>query len=631
MHLLLWAEILLFSSIIDNICIDYTDGSAEAIEDMKQNLISLSENPIPINSCSAADLRLLPFLTNEQINSILAYVYTHPIDEKSQLLLIPGLKDYEARDLSYFVSLEPRKDEDKIYPREVFSYAKHTIQARLDARKLESYDRDPVFAQLRYTFNYKNRVQAGFTIRRNPSTSARDMLYGAYIQLNNLGPVRTVVAGNYQADFGCGLVTSSTFHMGKSTYVLNVSSRNEGLRKYTSPSGSSLHGVGATVAIPTRSVDHELNLSAFYSLTRADTTFRHVAGANLTYAYSRFKLGFTAVEKIYSDSLTLRTNYYNQNYFRGRNQAVFGLNGRYNFGRVDLFAELAMAQSGQQIRTPRWGFGTNVGLNITPVSDVGILVLYRYYSPTFDNDLGYGFSESSRIGDENGLYLAADVRCVKKWRWSTYVDLFRFAQPKFGVRYAPSYGFDAMLQTDFRPSSVSAMFLRLRAKQKARQTTFYARYQFEYDLHNWNFVTRADFSLFADTLHHKTLRRLSTDMTASIPSLTRGYVLAQDIAYYFSRTPLTLTLRLAGFYIPDYANRIYMYEHDVLGGFSIPALYGKGARAYLNIRYKPLDWMTIYLRADETVYISQKEEKDKKNQTNIHLLFNFSLSAASNR
>ena len=106
-----------------------------------------------------------------------------------------------------------------------------------------------------------------------------------------------------------------------------------------------------------------------------------------------------------------------------------------------------------------------------------------------------------------------------------------------------------------------------------------------------------------------------------------GLSIAQDAAYSFAAVPLTLRVRLQGFDARQWANRIYLYEHDVLYGFSIPATYGLGGRIYLMLRWQIIPQLALYLRASETVYArSWAEEHDRsRTRTDVHLLLRAKL------
>jgi len=63
--------------------------------------------------------------------------------------------------------------------------------------------------------------------------------------------------------------------------------------------------------------------------------------------------------------------------------------------------------------------------------------------------------------------------------------------------------------------------------------------------------------------------------------------------------------RLAYFSTDGYNSRLYAYENDLLYSFSIPALYGKGIRTYLNFRQAINDKLTFWLKVAATRRFSQ--------------------------
>ena len=56
------------------------------------------------------------------------------------------------------------------------------------------------------------------------------------------------------------------------------------------------------------------------------------------------------------------------------------------------------------------------------------------------------------------------------------------------------------------------------------------------------------------------------------------------------------SFRVSYFNTGSWDSRIYMYESDVLYGFSVPALYGKGFRSYINMRYAPFQSLDLWVR-----------------------------------
>ena len=609
---------------LDDIILDIYRTATEMgevdYEQLQTDLYSLHESPINLNATTEEELSQLPFLSPQQIDELLAYADKHPFASLYELRLIHSLADYDIRNLLPFVRIGSTEKE-KMYAREVFHYAQHELLTRVDARNIESFEgTDPMYGQLRYRFNYKRRVVFGLQLRRPAGSKASDLQYNAYVQLKDIGPMHTIVAGSFQASFGQGLVLAPVFRTGKSSYVQSVGMANNGLRYYSSADGEGLQGAGGTYR-HVFSPHTRLDVSALYSIKKAnDSTLHHLVGANMTLRHRKVEVQLTAIENIWSDSIRpYRNSAYNQHYFRGTRQAVIGASVRYNHGWFDLFGELATAQNYDRSTShntpytlhptpytlhptpstlsPRWGFGTIIGSRFYPTDGVALTALYRYYSPYFDNAQGYAFSESSRIGDENGGYIGFDVTRWKGIRWSGYADIFSFSGPKYGIPQFPTLGYDAMTEIRFNiphhtsniQHHTSNITFRLRAREKGDLAIYSTRLQYDWQQGAWSLRSTAE-----------------ANLTSSY-----GYSIYQDIAYDFAQSglsvrgkvlPLSLRLRVQWFDARKWDNRIYTYEHDVLYAFSIPAVYGLGGRAYLCLRWQAMDKLALYLRVSETIY-----------------------------
>ena len=609
--LLFWV-LPVFGQSLDDIILDIYNATSELaetdFEQLQSDLYAIHEHPIDLNHTTDEELSQLYFLSPKQIDEILAYADKHSFESLYELRLIQSLADYEIRDLLPFVVITKLRNDEmtNLYPKEVFAHARHELIARVDARNIEGYEgSDPMYVQTRYKFDYQRKVVFGAQLRRPVGGNVKDLQYGAYIQLRDIAPhVHTIVGGNFQASFGQGLVFAPVFHSGKSMYVTSVGQQQEGLRYYSSVDGEGLHGVGATMRW-NWGKQTRLDVSAIYSMKRAnDSTWHHLVGANLTVRHKQMEVQVTAAENIWTDSIHPYNNAaYNQHYFRGRNQAIIGASARYNYGWFDVFGEVAASQN------QKWGFGTIVGSRFYPTNGVSLVALYRYYSPWFDNALGYAFSETSRIGDENGGYIGFEVTRWKNWKLSGYSDVFYFSGPKYGIPESKTIGYDALLDIRYNGTAISRhdkwwLDLRLRAKRKGI-STYSARFTFDWQQGGWSLRTTAD----ADYVQ------------------SYGVSLAQDIAYDFTpytvhHTPISLRFRLQAFDARDWANRIYNYEHDVLYAFSIPAVYGLGGRAYVCLRWQIIPQLALYLKASETVYAKSwaNEHNRPMTRTDVHLL-----------
>ena len=591
-------------SIIEDIYSQITeqaaDGASEDFETLSEQLLSLTAHPLPLNEADYTALTELPLLSDEQVSDILLRVRDIPMRSLYELQLVRSLKDYEIRNLLPFVSAgEPQRK--PFYWSDLAAYGRHELSLRTDVRNIEGYEgTDPVYLQAKYGYTFRRNIAAGLTVRRPAAADCNELQYGGYVQLSDIGRLKRFVGGCFQARFGQGLVTNHFFHTGKSSRVMQIGHDRQGLSKVSSAGSERYQGIGATVA-----AGKHTEVSAWYSADKANV-WHHAIGANLSANFRNLRVGLTVMEHLYSDSLPVRNTYYNGAYFRGKHQCVIGADLRYSWRWMQLFAEAAAAQNST------WGAGCIAGVRLTPLPDLGLIGLFRYYSPTFDNAYGYAFSESSRLGDECGGYLGVEYKGLRHWRLSAYGDVFRFSGPKFGIRQSGTMGFEVLGQADFIGQQHIAM-MQLRSRTKGGERTHRARVEWVCQAADWRFRTRADASL----VHGVELSQ----------QLTYGLSVSQDIEYRVRAVPIVVQLRLQGFDVREWANRIYTYDCDVLYAFSIPATYGLGGRWYLNMRYRISRHLALYMRVSETIYHPSWAALKARpiTRTDIHLLLRAQL------
>ena len=221
---------------IDEIVLDIYNAVTEIgeidYEQLQTDLYALHDAPIDLNNTSDEELSQLYFLSPQQIDDILLYAAKHPFESLYELRMIPSLADYEIRDLLPFVRVGERAQNNNIYAREVFTNANHELVTRIDARNIENFEgADPKYIQTRYRFDYQRLVTFGAQLLRPVGDRNMDLRYGAYLQLRDIAPhLHKLVAGNFQASFGQGLVLAPVFHNGKSAYVQSAGQTVEGLR-----------------------------------------------------------------------------------------------------------------------------------------------------------------------------------------------------------------------------------------------------------------------------------------------------------------------------------------------------------------------------------------------------------------
>lgn len=634
--------------LIADIFEQYTQESEDEIDfdTFYEELLTVSENPINLNLTRREELEKLLFLSDIQIENILKYIYRFgPIYTIYELQLIEGLDMTDIRRMLPFVFVGGFSDTTKkIYLPDLIKYGKNEILFRID-RGLETkegyrlanendednsdinakkYLGNATYNFIKYKYQFKDRVTAGFTAEKDAGEQFWGNkhkgydFYSGYVQLKDIGKFRTLVAGDFRVNFGQGLVLRPEFGMGKSSYVLNVIPRNSGLKKYSSTDEYNFfRGAGATMQLG------KFNVTAFYSnkmidadtiggkissiyktglhRTKNDYSKKHtvnqqIMGGNATFTHSFVQIGFTAVRTLLSVKLEPQKTVYNYFYFSGNEQNTAGIHYRLRAAKLNVYGETAFTNNGAT--------ATLNGVSFNPVSRVSLVALHRYFSPEFDTFYATAFSESSRINNETGIYLGAEVRPLQKWKISAYADSYRFPWPKFGID-APSVGKDYLLQADYSPQRNLNMFWRFKHEEKQTNLSGTGaimpvivplnktsmRYQLNYSFGSFNFknVFDGNFS-----------RKGSAD-------LTYGFMASQDVSYAFASIPLKCDIRFQFFDAVNYENRLYAYEKDVLYAFSIPMYYGLGSRYYLNLQYQVSDKFTCWFKIGQTSYSDDRE------------------------
>ena len=604
----------------DNRQVDY--------EQLSEDLMALHENPIDINNTNADQLHSIPFLSDEQIDQLLLFVYEQPLQTVYELRLVKGFRDYEIRNLLPFIIVQPSNKKEPFYWKEMWHYANHELQTRLDAANIENAAGDPFHATIKYQFNYKNKVKAGLTLDRDPrepwyvpnKTYGADF-YGGYFQLDDINVLKRIVVGDYKAVFGQGLTINTNLNLTGKSSLLYGSYTREGLRaKSSAAEYNFLRGAGATVQIKdfaitalysARKIDGKVTDGVFPTIIQTGyhrteneleskrAVWQQVAAMNITYKYEQLQIGLTACEMILGDTLRPTPTYYNTNYFTGKRQFSAGLNYRYRYRRLSLQGEVATTQNIQ------WGWAVSNTLQIAPISDFKLFLLHRYFSNSFDNTLASSFSESNRMAGEQGLLLGLNTSLIKNCQLVAYVDLFKFSFPIYGSKQ-PSDGYDARAELKWQTTKQVNMAWRISAKSKNNTDKYALRYTLTYDVNNWQ------------------IKGLVEGNIAKHDSLTFGLVVQAGAKYSFQRVPIVLQATAEAFRAQNYNNRFYIYENDVLYAFSIPMLYGTGARYYLNARYKINKNVSLYLKLSQSFYADfNVSPAGIKHQTDIHFFARF--------
>ncbi|MGM0406684.1 MAG: ComEA family DNA-binding protein [Bacteroidota bacterium] len=618
-------------------------------------------NPLNLNTATQDELEKLKVLNDFQINSLLDYIDQNgAMVSVYELQLVHGFTFDDIEMILPFVTISDELPERKSSLKNILKYGNNQLFIRgqdvLEEQSGYTTISDSALAEnpnsrylgssyrfyTRYKFQYKDKVYFGFTAEKDPgeefftgsNKNGFDYMSG-HLQINNIGIFKTITLGDFEAKYGQGLVLWSDFGMGKSPYVLNTRKRAQGLRKYSSTNENVfMRGAGTTVSFD------NLDISAFFSYKNIDaniqdsidheiatvTSFQNsgihatpsqledknainekIAGGNITYNHSNFKLGLTGVYYEYGAELIKDTTPENQFNFRGKENTNLSVDYQFSFKDFYFFGEEAISANGAK------AFLNSMLVNLAP--QVSMSVLHRYYDRDYHANYSNAFAEGSNARNQSGLYFGLEIHPIKHWKITSYFDTYRFLWLKLGVD-APSSGNEWFVQTDYNPTRDFSIYLRLKneVKQKNKNTES-------------GIDELADESLLKARLHlvyqiNKQLaiknRIETTKYQKGNTSAEYGYMVYQDIFYVLEKLPLSFNARFAVFDTESYNTRIYAYESDILYAFSIPAYYSKGTRFYFNVKYSVAQFIDLWIKYSQTYYSDMDVISSGLNQINGH-------------
>ena len=653
------------------------DGEEDAdYEELLEQYIFFIENPVNLNSDDIAELlklRLINVFQYEELQKYRRYYGDFLFLE--ELEMVEGFDEQTLSIIAPIVYIGKDNSRDKITLNKMARYGKHQIVGRYEQILEHQQGYDPISDsallakpnsrflgspqryQLKYTYNYRNRIRAGLVLEKDPgemfftdnvSDTIKALLgdkyrrgfdfVGFHLYAKDLGIVKAAVLGDYQLAWGQGLTMWSGMSFGKSVAGSSVMKQGRGISPKASASEYSfMRGAAVTLGggpfqgtifYSNRMIDANVSVAdsldeAEYVSSLQETGYhrtigelldqhairQQVVGGHLSYAVSHFEIGYTLHHTWLSAELQLRPTNYNQFYFQGKKLTNQGIDFKYVKGKFAVFGEVAMSHNPDSVisasSTTLDRLAGLAGLTIKPAGYLNFTLMYRNFGKAYQNLFSNAYGEGSRNQGQHGIYFGVEVAPAPYWNLLAYADFFRFTWLTSQV-YTPSWGHDYYLRLSHSFNRRTAAYLQIRSKTKMKNSTdgmvfshypiFYTKNSVRFNI-NYGFSNGLVFSNKAEYAHYR-----NGDGNNS-----QGFFICQDIAYKPENKPFSLTFRYALFDTEDYDSRVYAYENDVLYSFSVPALYGKGMRVYLLGKWKPFSNLTLYARIGSTIYTDRDE------------------------
>lgn len=441
--------------------------------------------------------------------------------------------------------------------------------------------------------------------------------YAFFVNLKNIGILKNCVIGDYNLDFGQGLVFGSR-NMGSKGGGAGRIRRFATLIRPAAPMNESTNMRGVAITLgnarhtgtlfyshrffdgnvfeveDTDYFDGSLSVSGFHrtmdEVILKNKQRNRVYGAHFQIKRRIFNIGLTMAKTDFTAEILPAEELYKKFDFSGKSNCNAGIDYKVIIRKSVIFGEIGCSKNGGL------AFLQGIVWDIDPRSKLA--ALFRYYDRRYLALNSSAFGESNLSHSETGLYLAADFVLGRKTELSLNGDLFYFPWLRFRVD-KPASGFDVAAKLNVA---------------LCRNLQLNLRYQF--DLKEENFLLSEYYSSTMPAQIHKfrcvlnylplAFFKMKTEIDYVVnirnkSSPKDGILLFQDIGIEIQRPNLGINMRFAFFDTDTYDERIYAYEQDLLYMFTINGYYGKGMRLYLVLNYG-YTFFDIQVRVGQTYY-----------------------------
>ena len=527
-----------------------------------ERLSSFIERPLKINAVSQSSLRSSGLFTSYQAASLLEYRSRHgDIMSFSELSSVDGFTESVVQKLAPFISLEGGD-----IVRSGDGYVVNDLAFRAGCKT----------ADMKMTGGYglKYRCKAGETLSLSLAASQTyagslgipDLFSGSLVWEPQRRSFR-LIAGDFNARFGQGLVLWNGMSMTGLSKVSSYMRTSSGLSSSWSFTGSSAHtGIAGEYSFS------RFRISAFLSLPEDKSKDLSLLPAlNIGWYGRNMSVSVTHYMEFMS-SASGEVPLYLPDMKTSADMAMC-IDG------TDLFSEVAFD----------WVNMKAAALSgvIFPVGeDVRVAAHLRYYPVGFDPSRSAAPRSVSKCTNEYGISVCSDYTPrTGRFSGSLSLDSAFLPQGKDGQRH--SIHARIIADTEVRMSDVLTVKVRLSERIRTWGLPF------KTDLRTDLIWSSGGFSL---TGRFNTLKYVGT---GNLGFIEGGYKNERFSVY----------LKQLFFDIDNWDDRIYAYERDAPGSFSVPAFYGRGMNTSFMTSWRFSRWGRLYAKG--TFTYGQKKKSGK--------------------
>ena len=627
---------------IENVAENINNEDAD-YSNLVEQLSYYHEHPINLNSATKEELMDFGVLSEIQINNLL----TH-ISKNGKLLTIYELQSIEGFDMETIKKILPyifvsdNISSAHFSLKEMFKNGQNVFTLRYTrileeqtgfapadsgASQSSRYLGTPEKIYSRYRFTYGNNVSWGVTGEKDAGeefftgTQKNGFdFYSAHFFVRNVKFVKAFAVGDYTVGFGQGLTTWSGIAYGKSADAVNIKKNSSGIRPYSSVDENRFfRGVATTLGYKSFSAtgfyskkkidanvadtlaDGEiLAVSSLqetgYHTTPSELADKHsleqtVYGGNFSFSKRKIRMAINYVSSMFSADYNRSLELYSQYSFSEKHLSNFSFDYNFILKNFNFFGEVAISDNA--------GMAFLNGVLVALDPKLSFSLVQRYYQKNYQSIFANSFAENTLPANEQGIYFGITAKPAQYLSINAYFDHYVFPWLKYQVD-APSSGSDWLAQINYTPSKKLDIYFRV--KQKSKFSNFNVPDEIYYIVptKQTNYRFNISYTLSPSFKLKNRVEYLTWDDGTGI--LQDGFLIYQDLTFKKLSNPLSLTLRYALFQTDSYDSRLYAYENDIPGSYSIPAYYYNGMRTYVMVNYDITRRIEVWVRWAQTYY-----------------------------
>jgi len=559
---------------------EVAESADEFVEssELLDRLIELKKQPVDLSVASVQELLRLPWLTRLMAEEIVRYRETKGgIRHLSELRSLLGFDWALIERMSEFVIVGVAKKVERGVRVE------ERWRLQWPAGNASDYpgDRNKLYGRSRISF--RERYFVGFLVEKDAYEEQYIDYTSYFFQAIGMGPLRKMVAGYYDLEFGQGLLFSPMEFSVKSGGAIEGGDRgilpsrssdeNRALR-----GGAFALGVGRLDVLGFLSmrsldahIDDEGKVISLYEtglhrneqeLMKKDAITEKLIGGRVQGSGRGVSGGITLVRGEYSNPFDVPS-------FSGSGYSLMSGDVEARLNRTRFFGEGALSSEG--------GSGLLLGARVS-VRRFSTGLMFRHYSDDFWSPHSSGFSEYDDQ-NERGMYCFAGFSTEKGTRVEAYFDMFRRLKPGAAGEFSDR---GDELQVSVRQKISRLLSGEVRYRRKEKRERLRESLRLELDLEMGRLATRARLEF-------------SRAGIGGANETETGEMEYLNVKY----SPwewMELEGRVSFFSIDSYDCRVYTYERDLPGYLRNVALFGDGQRYYLLVQCTPMSWLELTLK-----------------------------------